>query len=186
MLRILLAVTAFVLFLPSPARATINCNDRGCYDDYSKSARFKTPRPTRTAAHVRVKIARTAIAGARAGGQASVASGGLVTVTTAAELNVGPTVRPRECYGIQWCGCWLRHIFGIADSSLNLAINWASRGTPATPETANVVVWHHHVAKLLGHDGRRILIQSGNDRGAVRTRWVSTGILGGVVAYRRI
>jgi hypothetical protein len=94
--------------------------------------------------------------------------------------------RPRDCYGIQWCGCWLRHSFGIADRSLNLAINWARVGSSASPESANVVVWRHHVGRLLAHENGRILIQSGNDRGAVRTRWVSPHILGGVVAWRRV
>ena len=135
---------------------------------------------TRVISHARVKIARAALDGAKAGGQASVVHGGLVAISTAAES------RPRDCYGIAWCGCWLRHVFGIADRSLNLAINWAHKGSPASPDNANVVVWRHHVGKLIAHNGNRILIQSGNDRGAVRTRWVTTNILGGVVAFRRI
>jgi hypothetical protein len=94
--------------------------------------------------------------------------------------------RPRDCFGIQWCGCWLRHAFGIGDRSLNLAIAWARVGAPASPDNANVVVWRHHVGKLLAHDNGRILVQSGNDGGAVRTRWLSPRILGGVVAYRKV
>lgn len=94
--------------------------------------------------------------------------------------------RPADCYGIQWCGCWLRHHFGIADRSLNLAINWARMGSPASPDSANVVVWRHHVGKLLAYENGRILVQSGNDGGAVRTRWLSPHILGGVVAWRRV
>jgi hypothetical protein len=94
--------------------------------------------------------------------------------------------RPRDCYGIPWCGCWLRTYFGIADRSLNLAINWARRGAAATIETANVVVWRHHVGRLLEHRNGMILVQSGNDGGAVRTRWMSPHKLGGVVAYRRV
>lgn len=98
----------------------------------------------------------------------------------------GGTDRPRDCYGIQWCGCWLRHQFGLASTSLNLAINWARMGNPASPNEANVVVWRHHVGKLLQFDGSRILVQSGNDGNAVRTRWLSPRVLGGVVAYRRV
>lgn len=120
--------------------------------------------------------ATQAIAGARAGGQASARF-----ATIAVEHS-----RPADCYGIQWCGCWLRHTLGLADRSLNLAIAWARVGSPASPHEANVVVWRHHVGQLLAYENGRILIRSGNDRGAVRTRWVSPGILGGVVAYRRV
>jgi hypothetical protein len=110
---------------------------------------------------------------------------------TVAGAAMGGTVavehsRPSDCYGIQWCGCWLRHALGIADRSLNLAINWARVGSAASPDSANVVVWRHHVGKLLAHDNGRILVQSGNDRGAVRTRWLSPRVLGGVVAWRRV
>src|ERR1700744_5276875 len=38
---------------------------------------------------------------------------------------VQSAARPRDCYGIEWCGCWLRHYFGLADRSLNLARRWA-------------------------------------------------------------
>ena len=94
--------------------------------------------------------------------------------------------RPRECYGIAWCGCWLRLALGISDRSLNLAINWARVGSAASPDSANVVVWRHHVGRLIEHKDGRILVQSGNDRGAVRTRWLSPHVLGGVVAYRKV
>jgi hypothetical protein len=91
--------------------------------------------------------------------------------------------RPRDCYGIAWCGCWLRHYFGLADRALNLAINWARMGVAATADSANVVVWRHHVGRLLAHRAGMILVQSGNDGHAVRTRWRT---LRGVVALRRV
>lgn len=94
--------------------------------------------------------------------------------------------RPADCRGIAWCGCWLRHELGLADRSLNLAIRWASMGSAASPDTANVVVWRHHVAKLIEHRDGLLLIRSGNDRGAVRTRWISPRALGGVVAWRKV
>ncbi len=126
--------------------------------------------PVRAVMHRRpAAVARGAVQGAAIGGQVAV------------EYS-----RPAECRGIAWCGCWLKKILGIPDPSLNLAINWARVGSAASPDSANVVVWRHHVGKLLKHEGGRILIQSGNDRGAVRTRWVSPGILGGVVAWRRV
>src|ERR1051326_682102 len=118
-------------------------------------------------------------------------SGAVRQIVTGGQARFGATLavehsRPRDCFGIQWCGCWLRHAFGIGDRSLNLAIAWARVGAPASPDNANVVVWRHHVGKLLAHDNGRILVQSGNDGGAVRTRWLSPRILGGVVAYRKV
>lgn len=134
------------------------------------SAPARLRAPIREVTHRRAHgLARTAIRAAAAGGQVAVEHS-----------------RPRDCYGIAWCGCWLRHAFGIPDRSLNLAINWARVGSPASPESANVVVWRHHVGKLIAHEGNRILVQSGNDGGAVRTRWLSPRVLGGVVAYRRV
>lgn len=91
--------------------------------------------------------------------------------------------RPRDCYGIPWCGCWLRHEFGFANTVLNLAAAWSHVGQPASIDTANVVVWPHHVGKLLKHDGNHILVKSGNDGHAVRTRWRTTA---GVIAFRRV
>lgn len=137
-------------------------------------------------APARERNARAAVAGALAGGQASVASGGLIRTTKAADTVAVEHSRPRECYGIAWCGCWLRHVLGIPDSSLNLAANWRRVGQPASVETATIAVWPHHVGKVLGHrsDGK-ILLQSGNDGGAVRTRWVSPNIRG-PVTYRRV
>ncbi len=134
------------------------------------SAPAGLPAPVRTVTHRRAHgVVLAAIQGASIGGQVAVEHS-----------------RPRECYGIAWCGCWLRTALGIPDRSLNLAINWARVGSPASREEANIVVWAHHVAQVLGHDRGRILIRSGNDRGAVRTRWVSPGILGGVRAWRRV
>lgn len=70
---------------------------------------------------------------------------------------------PRDCIGIPWCGCWLRHQFGIVDKSLNLAANWLRY--PHVPAyVADVVVWpsHHHVGKVLSVHGNKASIQSGN------------------------
>lgn len=89
--------------------------------------------------------------------------------------------RPSDCYGIPWCGCWLRHALGIADRGLNLAANWAHVGQAASADTANVALWPngHHVGKVLRVEGDRVLVVSGNSghshgghRG-VNARWVS-------------
>lgn len=183
MIRMLLAITAILLFFSTNAKALTICNDRGCYENTSKAAAKSVKRVARVVPrHARVKSARTVPVIARTGGQASVARGGLVTVATAADS----VSRPRDCYGIAWCGCWLRHVLGIPDRSLNLAANWSKVGQPATPETANIVVWAHHVGRKLDYKNGKILLQSGNDGGAVRTRWVSPSIRGPVIAYRRV
>lgn len=98
--------------------------------------------------------------------------------------------RPRDCYGIQWCGCWLRHHFNMASTALNLARNWAGVGSHATIDSGNVIVWNHHVGLYngvrQGRSGTEVLLTSGNDGGAVRTRWFSVRALGGAIAYRRV
>jgi len=81
--------------------------------------------------------------------------------------------RPADCYGIPWCGCWLRHVFGIADKTLNLAAAW-TRYPRVDAHSANVVVWpnRHHVGRVLEVKGDQIQVISGNSgRGGVTTRW---------------
>jgi len=81
----------------------------------------------------------------------------------------GDAGRPGDCYGIAWCGCYLRHILGIADTSFNLAIHWLSYGhAVAGPQPGAIAVGPHHVAKLIKPvGGGKWLIQDGND-GPVR------------------
>lgn len=80
--------------------------------------------------------------------------------------------RPSDCYGIPWCGCYLRHQFGLADKTLNRAIAWARVGHPTSPHVGAVVVWRHHVGKITGQDPRtgEWVVLSGNDGHAVRER----------------
>ena len=83
--------------------------------------------------------------------------------------------RPGNCAGIAWCGCFLRNALGIADSSLNLALNWARKFPRTSPHVGAVVVWNHggghgHVGRIVGGGPGHWQIQSGNDGGAVRTR----------------
>jgi hypothetical protein len=90
--------------------------------------------------------------------------------------------RPSDCYGIAWCGCFLRHYFGLADRSLNSAFEWTHVGHPTTAHNGAVVVWRHHVGILRSDpvDGRALVL-SGNDGHRVRLRAVS---LRGAIAYR--
>jgi hypothetical protein len=95
------------------------------------------------------------------------------------------TGRPSDCYGIPWCGCFMRHLEGVTDRAFNLAREWVHFGQHAGGPGDNViVVWSHHVGIIRGGpDGHgRYLVQSGNDGHQVRTRYRS---LAGVIAYRR-
>jgi hypothetical protein len=91
--------------------------------------------------------------------------------------------RPSDCRGIPWCGCYLRHLLGIADRDLNRAIAWARWGRSTIAHVGAVAVWRHHVGIIRGGPDRagRWLVESGNDGHAVRTRYRS---LAGAVAFR--
>lgn len=89
-------------------------------------------------------------------------------------------------HGRAWCGAYMRHVFGIADPSLNLARNWARQGSNAGgPQVGAVVVWPHHVGVIRGGpDGSgQWLVESGNDGHAVRTRYRS---LRRAIAFRYV
>ena len=90
--------------------------------------------------------------------------------------------RPADCYGIPWCGCYMRHLMGVADRAYNLAANWAHYGTAASgPCVGCIVVWPHHVGILVGQSEGRWVVRSGNDGHAVRTRARS---IAGAIAFR--
>lgn len=84
--------------------------------------------------------------------------------------------RPRA-----WCGWYMRHLLGVADSRFNLARNWAHWGHSGAPGVGAVVVWSHHVGKIVGREGGQWVIQSGNDGHAVRIRPRS---IAGAIAIR--
>lgn len=80
-----------------------------------------------------------------------------------------------------WCGWYMRKLLGVADPSYNLARNWAHWGHGGAPGVGAVVVWRHHVGKIVGREGGEWVIQSGNDGHAVRTRPRS---IAGAIAFR--
>lgn len=84
--------------------------------------------------------------------------------------------RPRA-----WCGFYMRHLMGVADRSFNLARNWTHYGRPASPQIGAIVVWPHHVGKIVGGSPGAWQILSGNDGHAVRTRVRSVA---GAIAFR--
>ena len=105
---------------------------------------------------------------------------GLIHMLKSAEIN---RARPNDCFGIQWCGCWLRHHFGISDTSLNLARNWASWGHNAMgPGPGVVAVWNHHVGVI--SSGPPWMVTSGNFNGGVATVPLERAGRGSIIAYR--
>jgi hypothetical protein len=80
-----------------------------------------------------------------------------------------------------WCGWYMRKLLGVADPAYNLARNWAHWGRAGAPGVGAVVVWPHHVGKIVGREGGEWVIESGNDGHAVRTRPRS---IAGAIAVR--
>ena len=92
-----------------------------------------------------------------------------------------PDSRPNDCYGIPWCGCWMRHVQGVVDKTFNLAVEWAHWGRPTQPHVGAIVVWRHHVGVITGGSPGNWVVTSGNDGHAVRSRHRS---LAGAIAFR--
>jgi len=65
--------------------------------------------------------------------------------------------------------------------AFNLARSWARWGQPGPAGVGAVVVWSHHVGKIVGQENGMWVIQSGNDGRAVRTRPRS---IAGAIAVR--
>jgi hypothetical protein len=81
-----------------------------------------------------------------------------------------------------WCGWEMRRLVGSDPGpAFNLARNWASWGRAGAPGVGAVVVWPHHVGKIVGREGGVWVIESGNDGHAIRTRPRS---IGGAIAFR--
>jgi hypothetical protein len=82
-----------------------------------------------------------------------------------------------------WCGWYMRSLVGSDPGpQYNLARSWAHYGSNAGgPSVGAIVVWPHHVGKIVGHENGHWIVQSGNDGHAVRTRPRS---LAGAIAFR--
>jgi hypothetical protein len=83
-----------------------------------------------------------------------------------------------------WCGWYMRGQVGSDPGpSYNLARSWARYGSDAGgPSVGAIVVWRHHVGKIVGQENGQWIVQSGNDGHAVRTRPRS---LAGAIAFRQ-
>jgi hypothetical protein len=82
-----------------------------------------------------------------------------------------------------WCGWYMRsQVGGDPGPSYNLARSWAHYGSDAGgPTVGAIVVWRHHVGKIVGQENGQWIVNSGNDGHAVRTRPRS---LAGAIAFR--
>jgi hypothetical protein len=70
-----------------------------------------------------------------------------------------------------WCGWEMRQLVGgDPGPEYNLARNWAHWGHSGPAGVGAVVVWPHHVGKIVGQQDGQWVIESGNDGHAVRTR----------------
>jgi hypothetical protein len=70
-----------------------------------------------------------------------------------------------------WCGWEMRRLVGgDPGPAYNLARNWARWGRPGPAGVGAVVVWPHHVGKIVGQQNGEWVIESGNDGHALRTR----------------
>jgi hypothetical protein len=83
---------------------------------------------------------------------------------------------------VAWCGWEMRRLVGADPGpSFNLARNWAHWGRPGPAGIGAVVVWSHHVGKIVGQQNGEWIIESGNDGHALRTRVRS---IAGAIAIR--
>ncbi len=100
--------------------------------------------------------------------------------STPRHAGVGP--RPGR-----WCGWFMQHDTGVTSAgtglNLNRAIMWARVGQPTSPRVGAIVVWRHHVGRIVGGEPGAWVVRSGNDGRAVRER---VRRLDGAVAFRAL
>jgi hypothetical protein len=81
-----------------------------------------------------------------------------------------------------WCGWEMRQLVSADPGpEYNLARNWARWGRSGPAGVGAIVVWPHHVGKIVGQEGGEWVIKSGNDGHALRTRPRS---IAGAIAIR--
>src|SRR6201996_9169104 len=81
-----------------------------------------------------------------------------------------------------WCGWEMRQLVGSDPGpQYNLARNWSHWGSSGPAGVGAVVVWPHHVGKIVGKENGEWVIESGNDGNRVRPRPLS---IAGAIAIR--
>jgi hypothetical protein len=139
--------------------------------------------------HHRLIASRGTRAGPQGGWPASSASGWTSQATTRLFASAGPSeqssARSRSRGGRRpaaWCGWEMRYLVGADPGpSFNLARNWTRWGRPGAAGIGAVVVWPHHVGKIVGKENGEWIIESGNDGHTLRTRPRS---IAGAIAIR--
>jgi hypothetical protein len=97
--------------------------------------------------------------------------------STSMHLSGGVGPRPAA-----WCGWAMRQMVGgDPGPSYNLARNWSHWGHAGPAGIGAVVVWPHHVGKIVGQQNGEWVIESGNDGHALRSRARS---IAGAIAIR--
>ena len=103
--------------------------------------------------------------------------GGSGEATRFGGLGGGAGARPAA-----WCGWAMRQLVGgDPGPEYNLARNWAHWGHAGPAGIGAVVVWSHHVGKIVGQENGQWIVQSGNDGNRMRTRPMP---IGGAIAIR--
>lgn len=98
----------------------------------------------------------------------------------------GSNVAAARARGMAWCGAEMADELGIHGKQgreLWLARNWTHVGTATSAHVGAVVVWRHHVGRIVGQENGRWVVRSGNDGGGVRSRARS---LAGAIAIRDV
>lgn len=98
----------------------------------------------------------------------------------------GGNVAAARARGMPWCGAEMADELGIhgrQGRKLWLARNWAHVGNPTSAHIGAVVVWPHHVGRIVGQENGQWVVRSGNDGGGVRSRTLS---LAGAIAIRNV
>lgn len=98
----------------------------------------------------------------------------------------GSNAAAARARGLPWCGAEMADELGIHGQQgreLWIARNWARVGTATSAHVGAVVVWAHHVGRIVGQEGGKWVVRSGNDGGGVRSRARS---LAGAIAIRDV
>jgi len=108
---------------------------------------------------------------------------GLLVITTILMIaGTSPSqARPAGCPSRLWCGCYLATVYGFSGQmwrQLWVARAWAQKFPRAELAPGKVAVFGRgrggHVGRIDGVRPGEVLLTSGNDGNAIRTRWRST------------
>lgn len=93
--------------------------------------------------------------------------------------------RPNNCFGIAWCGCWMRtQVSHDPGSNYNLAANWANFGHSATLQPGSIVVKAHHVERVERVLGDNTYIAAAGNTGHGNNATTYPSSLRGAIAIR--